>query len=103
MRKSPTIRIALVPLVFVIGCATPQRAFDAAAPHAEEGVKKRAQRKVVLRVVVGTDGSPTTVQVAESSGHIPFDEEAVGAVKKRYHWPPGAVRVYMVPMVFSLE
>jgi protein TonB len=37
---------------------------------------------VVLRLAVGTDGTPTNVRVSKSSGHTTLDEAAVAHVRR---------------------
>lgn len=43
---------------------------------------------VVLRVFVGTDGSPTRVEVMTSSGHDSLDGSALDTVRTRWRFLP---------------
>jgi len=57
--------------------------------------------RVVVRALVGTDGLPKSVDVAESSGHAAFDTEAVRAVSRSRWQPMPCEAVVMVPINFK--
>jgi protein TonB len=75
---------------------------------------RRAQQQrltgtVLLQVLVGIDGRPLEVKVAQSSGHRELDEAARAQVLKRWSFQPAtkdglAVRaIGMVPIEFALR
>jgi len=75
---------------------------------------RRAQQQrltgtVLLQVLVGIDGRPLEVQVAQSSGHRELDEAARAQVLKRWSFQPAtkdglAVQaIGMVPIEFALR
>ena len=57
--------------------------------------------RVVARALVGTDGLPKSVDVAQSSGHAAFDAEAVRAVSRSRWQPMPCEAVMMVPINFK--
>ena len=66
------------------------------------------QGKVVLRVLIGTDGLPQKVEVSTSSGYDRLDRQAQDAVM-RWRFVPGRrgdvpeTMWVSVPIVFNLE
>jgi len=75
---------------------------------------RRAQQQrltgtVLLQVLVGIDGRPVEVKVAQSSGHRELDEAARAQVLKRWSFQPAtkdglAVQaIGMVPIEFALR
>jgi TonB family protein len=57
-------------------------------PYPEVSVMTNEQGKTLLNVSIGTDGVPTDVQVAESSGSLRLDEAARDYVKAVWRWAP---------------
>jgi len=88
--------------------------FDAAYLHNPKPEYPVAARRfgfqgtVVLRVLIGLEGSPTEIRVEKSSGHNVLDEAALAAVKQWQFEPAreGDLRVagwVDVPIQFRLE
>jgi len=59
-----------------------------AVPYPRAALKANEQGKVVLKVLIGTDGVPQRIEIAESSGHSSLDRAARDAVLK-WHFTPG--------------
>jgi TonB family protein len=57
---------------------------------------------VLLYVIVGEDGVPTSVTIKESSGYPILDRAALQWIKAKYRWEPGPERHYYVPSVFKI-
>ncbi len=80
-----------------------------APPYPRDALRAGAQGTVLLKVLVGTDGSPLEVAVERSSGNRSLDREAVRQVRQHWRFQPAmhdgrVVRAYgMVPIVFSLQ
>ncbi len=79
----------------------------------EPAYPKAAERKgmegtVTLRVKVGTDGYPLSIEIATSSGHAILDKAAVNAVRDTWRFNPAtlngcAVESWVeIPIVFTL-
>lgn len=60
------------------------------------------QGTVRLSVTVEASGLPGSVRVQASSGHSVLDNAAVDHVRRRWRWPSGDVRHYVVPIRFVL-
>jgi protein TonB len=64
---------------------------------------------VYLKVLVGVDGKPLSVEIHRSSGHRKLDDAAKRQVLKRWKFKPAmhngqAIQVYgIVPVDFSLS
>jgi protein TonB len=58
---------------------------------------------VRLLVVVESSGLPGSVSVESSSGHTSLDSAASDHVRRRWRWPTGEVRRYIVPIRFVLQ
>jgi protein TonB len=78
-------------------------------PRYPEAARRRGEQgRVMLRVSVSTDGLPTDVEIARSSGHHTLDEAAVSAVK-RWRFVPASqggrpvAGVADVPVRFQLR
>lgn len=65
--------------------------------------KAGAQGTVRLLVVVEISGLPGSVVVQSSSGHAELDSAAQDHVRRRWRWPAGEVRRYIVPVRFVLR
>src|SRR3569623_1356114 len=59
-----------------------------AVPYPKAAMRANEQGKVVLKVLIGTDGVPQRIEIAESSGHTSLDRAAREAVMK-WHFTPG--------------
>ena len=63
----------------------------------------KQQGSVRLLVTVEADGSPSSVSVEASSGFAALDSAAHDQVSRRWRWPAGSVRRYIVPVRFILQ
>lgn len=63
----------------------------------------RQQGSVRLLVTVEADGTPSSVNVETTSGFSLLDSAARDQVSRRWRWPAGAVRRYIVPVRFILQ
>jgi protein TonB len=61
------------------------------------------QGSVRLLVTVEANGSPSSVSVTQSSGHAQLDSAARDQVQRRWRWPAGEVRRFIVPIRFVLQ
>ena len=66
-------------------------------------LSSRAQGEVRLLVTVESSGLPGSVVVAQSCGHSILDKAAREQVQRRWRWPDGSVRRYIVPIKFVLQ
>ncbi len=80
-----------------------------APTYPKRALQQRLTGTVLLQVLVGIDGRPLEVKVAQSSGHRELDEAARAQVLKRWSFQPAtkdgqAVQaVGMVPIEFALQ
>lgn len=63
----------------------------------------RLQGVVRLLVVVESSGLPGSVSIETSSGHLSLDNAASDHIRRRWRWPAGDVRRYIVPVRFVLQ
>ncbi len=75
----------------------PQPAYPAAARRAG------FQGTVALTVQVNDAGFPTSVELSRSSGHASLDSAAKEGIRRRWRWPSGNARNFLVPIRFVLE
>ena len=61
------------------------------------------QGSLRLLVTVEASGLPSAVTVTASSGHAILDSAARDHVQRRWRWPAGEVRRYIVPIRFVLQ
>jgi periplasmic protein TonB len=61
------------------------------------------QGRVLLLVQVDTSGAPARVEVRETSGYKLLDQHALKHVQKRWVWPAGPARLFLVPIQFTLQ
>lgn len=61
------------------------------------------QGSIVLMVTVDESGAPAGVEVRESSNYRMLDNHVINFVKRRWHWEPGAQRVFLVPFQFKIQ
>lgn len=101
MRKHFGILILLMVVASVMGCTTSQKSGDLDAPRPATLAEQRLPGRMKLLIQVAEDGTPTAVKIEQSSGFTALDQEAAAWVQKNWHWPPGKVRSYRVPMTFK--
>src|SRR5437879_6873499 len=71
--------------------------------YPREAMDQRLQGTVMLYVVVDQNGSPTQVDIKESSRHYVLDRFAQQWVKTHWRWLPGETRYFYVPFQFNLQ
>lgn len=65
-------------------------------------LRKRMEGRVMLYVVVDESGRPKTLEVRDSSGWKQLDDHVLSHVKRRWHWPAGKERHFLIPFRFQL-
>jgi protein TonB len=75
----------------------PQPTYPSAARVAKE------QGTVRVLVVVEASGVPSSVSVQLSSGSSHLDASALSTISRRWRWPQGGVRRYIVPIRYVLN
>ncbi len=103
MRKHPGTLILLMVVASVMGCTTSKKVMAPAVPKPAALAEQKTQGRAMLRIQVAEDGTPTSVKIEQSSGFTALDQKAAAWVQKNWHWPPGPVRSYKVPMAFKLR
>ncbi len=63
----------------------------------------RVQGTVRLLITVEASGLPSSVDVTSSSGSSVLDGSASDHIRRRWRWPSGPVRRYIVPIRFQLR
>lgn len=63
----------------------------------------KQQGTVRVLVTVEASGLPSSVEVSGSSGYPALDRAARDAIQRRWRWPSGPVRKYIVPVRFVLQ
>lgn len=71
--------------------------------YPREELLARHEGKVMLNVVVAADGSFESVSIQDSCGYMALDRHAVTWVKRHWHFSPGEVRYYLVPIDFQIH
>jgi TonB family protein len=71
--------------------------------YPREELRAQHQGTVMLNVTVDPDGTPSTVEVKDTSGYAGLDRYAAQFIKSRWHWPAGEIRYYYVPVVFQIR
>lgn len=66
-------------------------------------LQRRVEGRVMLYVVVDEAGMARSVEVRDSSGSTLLDKPAVEIVKRKWHWPPGKERHYLIPFRFEIN
>lgn len=66
-------------------------AFSTRPTYPREALRARIQGRVLLEVLVGTDGTPLKVTISESSGNRELDDAARREVLKRWRFHPAVV------------
>jgi protein TonB len=70
------------------GAASPAYGVNPEPPYPLAARRMGLQGTVLLRVVVGADGSPVSVAVLQSSGHAMLDASAADTVRARWRFVP---------------
>lgn len=89
------------PYVVGHGVSAPRLIYDPEPEYSDEARKQRYQGVVVLRVVVGNDGRPRDVRVAQSLG-LGLDDKALEAVRQ-WRFEPGRLEGKAVDVVVNIQ
>lgn len=89
------------PSLFNSRAASGGRYPDPSYPRVE--LLARHEGKVMLYVIVGSNGEPTSVTVRDSSGWPTLDRHAAKWVEENWRWVPGETRHYLVPVIFQIR
>lgn len=65
-----------------------------------EGLEPGQKMVVIIRFVVGTDGTIESTQVLQ--GGDPYNQQVLNVIKKMPHWKPGMQNNRFVPVYFTL-
>lgn len=71
--------------------------------YPREDLQARHEGKVMLNVVVEADGSFQEISIKDSCGFSSLDRHALNWIKRHWHFAPGAVRYYLVPIEFRIQ
>ncbi|MCX6895694.1 MAG: energy transducer TonB [Verrucomicrobia bacterium] len=71
--------------------------------YPREDLQARHEGRVMLNVVVNADGTFGEVSIQDSCGYSSLDRHALNWVKRHWHFSPGAVRYYLVPIQFQIQ
>ncbi len=103
--QQPTVEAPQIPTV--VAANAPNVAFAVPFPwptsYPREAMDQRLQGTVMLYVVVDQNGSPTQVDIKDSSRHYVLDRFAQQWVKTHWRWLPGETRYFYVPFQFNLQ
>jgi len=72
-------------------------------PYPASARAAKVQGSVRLLVTVEASGIPSAVEVTSSSGSGALDSAARDTISRRWRWPAGAVRKFIVPIRFVLQ
>jgi protein TonB len=97
------VLILLVVVASVTSCITTEEETFPDKPVSVTKTNKGPQGRVILRIQVGEDGAPTSVEVVQSTGHRELDQAAKEWVQKKWRLPRGDVRTFNVPVDFRLR
>jgi TonB family protein len=89
------------PYVVGHGVSAPRLIYDPEPEYSDEARKQKYQGVVVLRVVVGDDGSPRDISIAQSVG-LGLDEKALEAVRQ-WRFEPGRLNGKAVAVVVHIQ
>jgi TonB family protein len=90
LRKIPLIALIVFPLACLLGAqppTSPRVSHKVEAQYSEEARRARLEGTVLLRIVVGADGTPRDLSVVRGLG-LGLDENAIAAVSK-WRFTPG--------------
>lgn len=71
--------------------------------YPREDLQARHEGRVLLNVVINADGTFGEISIQDSCGYSSLDRHALNWVKRHWHFPPGAVRYYLVPIQFQIR
>lgn len=107
--SDPVVEPSVEPATGQVAAVRLEYAHAPPPAYPREALRAGLQGTVMLQVLVGTDGRPLEVQIAQGSGHRQLDEAARRHVLKRWSFRP-AMRdgrpvqaIGLVPVAFSLD
>jgi protein TonB len=68
-----------------------------------EAQRNRLEGSLRLYAIIDENGVPSSVEVQQTSGHLILDRCALDQVKRRWRWPAGPLRHYIIPFDFQLK
>jgi protein TonB len=71
--------------------------------YPREALARRQEGVVTVQFLVGADGKVVSAEVWQASPWPLLNEAAVSAVRNRWHFNPGAARLYRVPIRFRIQ
>jgi TonB family protein len=83
------------------GVSAPRAIYDPEPEYSDEARQSKYQGVVVLRIVVGSDGRPQNIRVAQSLG-MGLDQKAIEAVNK-WRFEPGYKDGHPVPVLVDIQ
>ena len=66
-------------------------------------IERGYQGRILLYLVVDPSGSPSTVEVRDTSGYSTLDRYAADWVKKHWQFPPGETRYHTLEVTFKID
>ncbi len=112
MKVLPFLVVGFLVLASAAGCRPPpvreaQQPLPAGGyypnpTYPAQAMREQIEGDVGLRVLVGVDGIPTSVDVRESSGHEILDSAAIRAVKQ-WRFPTGRTLTNYPTLIFRLR
>lgn len=103
MHKHSCISILLMVAAFAASCTHSQTGVQSDAPKPPTVTKQPSTASARLIVQVAEDGTPSSVKVQKSSGLSELDQHMVDQILKKWRWPAGKARTYVVPMQFKQQ
>jgi len=104
LRKIPLIALSVFPLACLPGTqppTSPRVSHKVEAQYSEEARRARLEGTVVLRIIVGADGTPRDLNVVKGLG-LGLDENATAAVSK-WRFAPGTKGGEAVDVLAEIE
>ena len=71
--------------------------------YPREALRRGQEGTVEIVVDIGREGRITTAEIFSPSPWPLLNQAALRAVRERWHFPPGEVRRYLVPIRFKIE
>ncbi len=103
MRKHSGTLILLMVAASIVGCTTSQKGVYTDAPKPAALAEQRSQGTAMLRIQVAEDGTLTDIKIEQSTGFSALDQKITAWVQENWHWPPGKVGSYRVPIKFKVQ
>jgi TonB family protein len=66
-------------------------------------LRRHYEGKLMLYVIVNTNGALASITVKDASGYSVLDSHSSDWVKNHWRWPPGETRHYFVPFQYQIR